>query len=98
VAISATWAEIPGGRALLTAVLSSLLGGWRSAPRPRSSDPPLSPHDPRFVEIGRAYLPGFGKAHAAAREEGIRSLEDDQPVADAIAAVGKAWDASRTQL
>ena len=101
-AISGIWAMIPSGRTLLTAALSSLLGGavaigvsaWLGQP----AGPPPPPHDPNFVRVGRAYLPGLGKAYAAAWEEGAKSLEAGQPLSAAIAAVGKAWDASRTQL
>ena len=66
---------------------------WASPParlRPRTTR--------TLCEVGRAYLPGLGKAYAAAWEEGAKSLEAGQPLSAAIAAVGKAWDANRTQL
>jgi hypothetical protein len=95
-------AVIPSRRTLLTVALSSLLGGavaisiitWLGRP----AGPPLPPHDPNFVRVGRAYLPGLGKAYAAAWEEGAKSLEAGQPLSAAVASVGKAWEASRTQL
>jgi hypothetical protein len=101
-AINGIWAMIPSGRTLLTVALSSLLGGATAigvfAWLERPDGPPPPPHDPHFVQVGRAYLPGLGKAYAAAWEEGVKSLEAGQPLSAAIAAVGKAWDANRTQL
>jgi hypothetical protein len=93
---------IPSPRTLLTVALSSLLGGavaigaaaWLAGP----AGPPALPTDPNFVRIGRAYLPGLGKAYAAAWEEGAKALDSGQPFSAAIAAVGKTWDANRTQL
>jgi hypothetical protein len=87
---------------LLTVAFSSLVGGavaiGVSARLGGPSGPPAPPHDPQFVPLGRAYLPGLGKAYAAAWEEGAKGLEAGQPLSAALAAVGKAWDASRTQL
>jgi hypothetical protein len=93
---------IPSGRTLLTVALSSLLGAavavGVSARLGGPAGPPAPPHDPHFVRLGRAYLPGLGKAYAAAWEEGAKGLEAGQPLSAAIAAVGKAWDANRNQL
>ena len=44
------------------------------------------------MRVGRAYLPGLGKAYAAAWEEGAKGLEAGQPLSAAVAAVGKAWE------
>jgi hypothetical protein len=101
-AINGIWAMIPSGRTLLTVALSSLLGGavaiGVSAYLGRPAGPPAPPTDPNFVRIGRAYLPGLGKAYAAAWEEGAKALDAGQPFSAALDAVGKAWNANRTQL
>jgi hypothetical protein len=93
---------IPSGRTVLTVALSSLLGGavaiGVSARLGEPAGPPAPPHDAHFVRLGRAYLPGLGKAYAAAWEEGAKGLEAGQPVSAALAAVGNAWAANRTQL
>lgn len=93
---------IPSTRTLLTVALSSLLGGTvaigLSARFGEPAGPPAPPSDPHFVKVGRAYLPGLGKAYAAAWEEGAKMLDVGQPLSAAIAAVGKAWDANRTQI
>ncbi len=101
-AISGIRDLIPSPRTLLSVGLSSLLGGalaigvsWHLHGPEGPSGPP---RDPRFVSIGRAYLPELGKAYAAAWEEGARGLDSGQPVSAAIAAVGRAWDANRTRL
>jgi hypothetical protein len=52
--------------------------------------------DLRFTALGRNYLPVLGRAYAAAWLEGARALEAGAPVADALAAVGRSWDAGRT--
>jgi hypothetical protein len=93
---------IPSPRTLLTVALSSLLGGavaiGAAAWLGRPAGPPAPPTDPNFVRIGRAYLPGLGKAYAAAWEEGAKALDSGQPFSTAFAAVGKTWDTNRTQL
>lgn len=93
---------IPSGRTLLTVAFSSLVSGavaiGVSVRLGGPTGPPPPPHDPHFVPLGRAYLPGLGKAYSAAWEEGAKGLEAGQPLSTALAAVGKAWDASRTQL
>ncbi len=101
-AISGILAVLPSGRTLLTAAMSSLLGGavaigvtlWLGRP----AGPPSPPYDPNFVRIGRAYLPGLGQAYAAAWNEGAKSLESGQPLSAAVATVAKTWEANRTQL
>jgi hypothetical protein len=60
--------------------------------------PPAPLQDTHFVKVGRAYLPGLGKAYAAAWEEGAKGLDAGQAFSAAVAAVGKAWDANRAQL
>jgi len=93
---------IPSPRTLLSVALSSLLGGAVAigvSDRLRApAGPPAPPTDPKFVRLGRAYLPELGKAYAAAWEEGAKALDAGQPLSAAIAAVGKTWDANRTQL
>ncbi len=101
-AILRIWDVIPCRRTLLTVALSSLLGGavaiGVSARLGRPAGPPAPAIDANFVHLGRAYLPGLGTAYAAAWEEGAKALDAGQPLSAAIAAVGKAWDANRTQL
>ncbi len=93
---------LPSGRTLLTVAFSGLVGGVVAlgvATRMGGpAGPPAPPQDPRFARLGRAYLPGLGKAYAAAWEEGAKGLEAGQALSAALAAVGKSWDASRTQL
>jgi hypothetical protein len=101
-AISAILAALPSRRTLLTVALSSLLGGAVAigvAERlSHPAGPPAPPHDAKFEKIGREYLPGLGKAYAAAWEEGAKSLDAGQPLSASLAAVGKAWDANRIVL
>ena len=54
--------------------------------------------DPRFVPLGRAYLPELGRAYAAAWDEGADALESGQPVAAALKGVGQSWDGGRVEL
>lgn len=93
---------IPSARTLLTIALSSLLGGavaiGVSTHLGGSAGLPTPPINPNFVRLGRAYLPGLGKAYAAAWEEGAKALDAGQPFSAAISAVGKTWDANRTRL
>lgn len=101
-AISAILAALPSRRTLATVVFSGLVGGavalgvaeWSGRP----AGPPAPPHNPQFEKIGRDYLPGLGKAYAAAWEEGARSLDAGQPLSASLAAVSKAWEANRTAL
>ncbi len=101
-AISAILAALPSRRTLATVVFSGLVGGavalgvvqWHARP----AGPPAPPHDPKFEKIGREYLPGLGKAYAAAWEEGATSLDAGQPLPAALAAVSKAWEANRIAL
>ena len=101
-AISGIRDFVPNPRTLLALGLSSLLGAavaigvsWHLH---GSDGPPGPPRDPRFVSIGRAYLPELGKAYAAAWEEGARGLESGQPVSAAITDVGRAWETNRARL
>lgn len=100
--ISGILAALPSGRTILTIVLSSLLGGAVATGIATSLDRPAGPpqpaYDPKLVPVGRAYLPGLGKAYAAAWEEGAKALDAGQPLSAAVATVGKSWDASRSQL
>jgi hypothetical protein len=93
---------LPSPRTLLTVGLSALLGGALAfgigAYLREPAGPPAPPQDPQFVRVGRAYLPGLGKAYAAAWEEGAKGLDAGQPLSAALAAVGKAWDTNRAQL
>ena len=76
-------------------------GGGGRCLRPVSASPParrLRRRTRSSSSVGRAYLPGLGKAYAAAWEEGAKGLDTGQPLSAAIAAVGKTWDANRTQL
>jgi hypothetical protein len=101
-AISGIRDLIPSPSILLTVGLSSLVGGavaiGVSGRLGDPAGPPAPPQDAHFVKVGRAYLPGLGKAYAAAWEEGAKGLEAGQPVSAAIAVVGKAWDVNRAQL
>lgn len=101
-AISAILAALPSRRTLATVVFSGLVGGavalgvaeWHARP----AGPPAPPHNPQFEKIGREYLPGLGKAYAAAWEEGAKSLDAGQPLSASLAAVSKAWEANRVSL
>ena len=101
-AISGIRDLIPSPSMLLSVGLSSLVGGtvaiWVSARLGDTDGPPSPRQDPHFVRVGRAYLPGLGKAYAAAWQEGAKGLEAGQPLSAAIAAVGRAWDSNRAQL
>src|SRR5262245_42411750 len=99
------WAVLPSRRALLTAALSSFLGGavatgytsWIRHP----GGPPLGPHspyDPHFIPIGRAYLPELGKAYAVAWDEGAESLDAGQDFSSALGVVAKVWEMKRVGL
>ncbi len=101
-AISGIRDLIPGPRTLVTVGLSGLVGGavaiGVSMRLGEHAGPPGPPRDPQFIRLGRAYLPGLGKAYAAAWEDGAKGLEGGQPLSAAVVAVGKAWDANRAQL
>ena len=95
------WSLLPGWRVLLTVVGSSLAGAALAVAISSSLRAPANPgpaHDPRFAELGKAYLPQLGKAYAAAWEEGARQLEAGTGVAAALDVVSKTWSSNRTHL
>jgi hypothetical protein len=102
--INRLWSLFPSWRMLLTAAVSSVLGGTlaigladRPAMRTGPNPNPL-PDDPCFVALGRAYLPQLGKAYAAAWDDGAKALDAGQAVSAALDAVAKGWTANRTAL
>jgi hypothetical protein len=96
---------IPGRRALLTVLVSSVVGAvlsvaassWIELPKKPASDPG-PPHDPRFVTLGKAYLPQLGKAYAEAWAEGAKALDAGKSISAALEAVSKAWTSNWTAL
>jgi hypothetical protein len=88
----------------LTVVLSSVVGGAVAigiAARLHPAGPspgPQPPHDPQYVQVGRAYLPQLGKAYAQAWEEGAKSLDSGQGISAALDVVAKTWTSNRTDL
>jgi hypothetical protein len=96
---------LPSWRAFVTVVVASLGGAalaiavstWvhrLDSPAPN----PGPPHDPRFVVIGKDYLPQLGKAYAAAWDEGASQLEAGKGITAALDAVSATWSSNRTQL
>jgi hypothetical protein len=100
--ISGILAALPSRRTFLTMGLSSLLGAAVAIGIfirfSEPAGPAGPPSDPRFVPIGKAYLPALGKLYAAAWEEGAKSLDAGESLSNAIAAVGNAWNQNRRQL
>ena len=80
------------GAALTVAVF--YWGQLPGTPAPK----PGPPHDPRFVTLGKAYLPQLGKAYAAAWAEGANQLDAGKGITAALDAVSKTWSTNRTQL
>jgi len=104
-ALNRLWSLLPSLHTLATILLSSLVGAalaiaaavWLQAPaRPAPSRP--SPSDPRFVALGKDYLPRLANVYAAAWEEGAKQLEAGSAISSAFDAVSKSWASSRTQL
>src|SRR5260370_401306 len=103
--INRLWSLLPSRRTFLTVSLSSMVGAaltiggltWLRDPSGPASTPQPA-HDPRFVTLGKAYLPQLGKAYAAAWEEGAKQLDAGQGVAAALDAVSKTWLSNRSQL
>lgn len=99
------WSLLPTWRALLTVLLSSLVGAalaiavstWAQVPG-KPTPNPGPPHDPRFIALGKAYLPQLGKAYAAAWEEGAKQLEAGKGIAAALDVVSSTWSSKRSQL
>lgn len=54
--------------------------------------------EPRFVALGKVYLPQLGKAYASAWVQGAGVLESGQPVDKALQSVSAGWDAGRKSL
>jgi hypothetical protein len=54
--------------------------------------------DPRFVSIGRSYVPELGKAYSAAWDEGVKALESGESIGAALKVVGQSWEQGRTRL
>ena len=96
---------LPGRRAVLTILLSSLAGAalalaastWIEKPN-KPAPNPGPPHDPRFITLGKVFLPELGKAYAAAWEAGAQQLEAGQSITAALDTVSKTWSSNRTQL
>jgi len=103
--IDRLWSLLPSRRTFLTVALSSTVGAalaigglaWLRAPNGPAPGPQPA-HNPRFVTLGKAYLPQLGKAYAAAWEEGAKQLDAGQGVAAALDAVSKTWLSNRSQL
>ena len=103
--LSRLFLVLPGRRTVLTVFLSSLVGAalaiavsarieMPSKPAPN----PGPPHDPRFITVGKAFLPELGKAYAAAWAEGAKQLEAGQSITAALDTVSKTWSSNRAQL
>jgi hypothetical protein len=98
------WSLLPSLRTLATILLSSLVGAalaiaaavWLQAHAKPALRPP--PSDPRFVALGKDYLPRLGKVYAAAWEEGAKQLEAGSSISSALDGVSKSWSSNRTQL
>lgn len=99
------FALLPGRRTVATVLVSSLASifltiaffSWVE----RSKQPapsPGPPHDPRFVTLGKAYLPQLGKAYAEAWDEGAKELDAGKSITAALDAVSKKWSSNRTDL
>jgi hypothetical protein len=96
---------LPSRRMVFIIVISSALGGlvvlevsrWVQS---HGESVPSSKrrYDPRFVNLGRAYLPQLGNAYATAWNEGARELDSGANVSDAINTVAKHWSEGRTYL
>ncbi|WP_165221847.1 hypothetical protein [Aquisphaera insulae] len=54
--------------------------------------------DPRFVAIGRSYVPELGEAYSAAWEDGAKALEAGQGIGEALKVVGRSWEQGRAKL
>lgn len=96
---------VPGRRYVVTALISSLLGAVlavavsvlvESSNKP--APPPGPPSDPRFIALGKAYLPQLGKAYSEAWSEGAKELDAGKTIAGALDVVSQKWTSSRTQL
>ncbi len=95
----------PNWRVFLTILVSSLAGAaltvavftWGRLPGTPVPNPG-PPHDPRFVALGKAYLPQLGKAYATAWAEGANQLDAGKGITAALDAVSKTWSTNRTQL
>lgn len=64
---------------------------------PAPAPAPAHAVDARFVKIGESYRTALGKAYAKAWGDGATMLDSGQPLSTAIAAVGKSWEANRSQ-
>jgi hypothetical protein len=99
------WALVPSRRILVTAVVSCLVGAATAiagsawlAQSPAVTPDPSPARDPRFVALGKAYLPQLGKAYAAAWEEGAKQLDAGAGISASIDTIAKTWSANRAQL
>jgi hypothetical protein len=105
VSLNRVYSFIPSRRALLTILVSSVAGaalavagsGWVELPKTPATDPG-PPHDPRFVMLGKAYVPQLGNAYAEAWAEGAKALDAGKSISVALEAVSKAWTSNRTVL
>jgi hypothetical protein len=96
---------VPGRRAVATVLVSSVAGVAltiavstyvETSKKPAPNPGP--PHDPRFVTLGKAYLPQLGKAYADAWDAGAKELDAGKGITVALDAVSKKWSSSRTEL
>ena len=99
------WSLVPGRRAVVTVLVSGLAGAVLAVavsvlvkmpdkPAPK----PGPPHDPRFVVLGKGYLPQLGKAYALAWDEGAKELDAGKGISAALDVVSQKWTSSRTQV
>ncbi|QEH38665.1 hypothetical protein OJF2_72710 [Aquisphaera giovannonii] len=54
--------------------------------------------DPRFVALGRSYIPELGKAYSSAWDDGATALESGQAIGAALKVVSQSWEQGRTKL
>lgn len=97
---------LPSGKTVLAMVLAAVagaaatLGGLYGAYywKTRKIAPAPPAFDPRFVVIGRAYVPELAGSYAASWDQGVAALESGKSVSAALEAVARAWAADRTAL
>jgi hypothetical protein len=104
------WAQehfrlLPFRRMFFGGVISSAVAGLvvlEVSPCVQSLGEPIPPSkplfDPRFVILGREYLPQLGKVYARAWNEGARALDAGSGISQAIDTVAKNWSDGRTDL
>jgi hypothetical protein len=85
--------------ALVCMALAVGVTAWWLAPG-HDDGPAPSPgvYDPRFVSVGKTYLPALGPAYGAAWEDGAKVLDAGQPITMALDTVHASWEANRKAL